>query len=163
MLRIIFFVSICTSIFIPQALLAESYWGAKVATVSVVDNSAFSNSLNVGVFLGADFTKLGSNPVALEADISSKISDGKISGTKWNIQSTALYAAMRTGDSDYFKFKLGAHSTKSTTVAGSGTGQGLSYGFGVGFDNYVIEYTVLMGETSSDSDFNLISFGYQFN
>lgn len=141
--------------------MADGYWGVKGASVNV-DNSAYNSSFNIGAFFGADFTEIGSNPVALEVDITTKLIDGKVSGQNWNAQSSAVYAAMRTAKENYLKVKLGLHSTKTTVSSSSSTGSGLAYGLGFGFSGYEIEYTILKGETSNDADINMLSVGYMF-
>jgi len=141
--------------------MADGYWGVKGASVNV-DNSAYNSSFNIGAFIGADFTEIGSNPVALEVDITTKLVDGKVFGSDWNTQSSAVFAAMRTGKEDYLKVKLGLHNTKTTVGSSSSTGSGLAYGLGFGFSGYEIEYTILKGETSSNADINMLSVGYMF-
>lgn len=161
MKRLILLLSICTTSFFSHSALAGAYFGVEAASVQV-DNAAYSSSLNVGVFLGADFTEIGSNPVAFEVDISRKLSDGKVAGFNWSTQTNALFAAMRTGNEAYLKVKLGVHSTETTVSSSNGTSEGLAYGLGFGINNYEIEYTVLKGKNSSDTDINLISVGYRF-
>lgn len=170
MKRFILLISIFTSMLFTQIAMADGYWGVKASVVDV-DSSAYDgNAINIGVFLGVDVAELGSNPLAIEADINTTLIKGS-GGTSpldfdWGTQTTALYAAMRTGNEDYFKVKLGIHNTKTTVdfsgSSGSGTGSGLSYGFGLKFGEYELDYTVLKGEDSSDADISMISLGFHF-
>ncbi len=142
-------------------VVAEGYWGLKGASVNV-DSSGYSSSINVGAFVGADFTEIGSNPVALEFDYSTKLIDGKVSGLNWDAQTSAIFAAMRTGKEAYLKVKLGLHSSATTVNGAKGTGSGLAYGLGFGIAGYEVEYTIFKGKTSSDADINMLSVGYMF-
>lgn len=169
MKRFIFFISAVTTLF-AQSAMADGYWGVKAAIVNV-DASVYSgNAINAGVFLGVDVAEIGSNPLAVEVDINTTLiqSDGNVGSTgfDWGTQTTALYAAMRTGNEDYLKFKLGFHNTKTSVETlgstGSGSASGLSYGVGFKLGEYEIEYTVLKGEDSNDSDISLISLGFHF-
>ena len=141
--------------------MAEGYWGVKGASVNV-DSSGYSSSLNIGAFIGADFTEIGSNPVALEFDYTTKLIDGKVSGLNWSAQTTAVFAAMRTGKEGYLKVKLGLHSSTTNVNGATGSGNGLAYGLGFGLAGYEIEYTIFKGETSSDTDINMLSVAYMF-
>ena len=170
MKRFILLISIITSMLVTHNSLAEGYWGLSSSVVNV-DNTAYGgNAINIGVFLGVDVSEIGSNPLAIEADINTTLikGTGTVSsvGFKWSTQTTALYAAMRTGNDDYLKVKLGFHNTKTTVnlsgSAGSGSGNGLAYGIGFKFSDYEIGYTVLKGEKSSDADISLISLGFHF-
>jgi len=160
MKKFLYLLGVCALAF-THAAKADVYVAVKGMTVNV-DNAAYSDGLNVGAMFGVDFTQLGSNPVALELDFNTVLDEGKVSGTKWDTQTTAVYAAMRTGSDVYLKAKLGFHSTKTTVGAASGTTSDLAYGFGVGFSDYIIEYTILKPETSAGSDITLLSFGFLF-
>lgn len=142
-------------------IFAEGYFGVKGASVSK-ENSAYQSALNVGVFFGADFTSLGSNNIAMEVDLSAKLSDGTVLGSKWSSQTSAVFAAMRAGTDTFIKVKLGLHETKTTVASSSGSETGLAYGLGFGFGNYELEYTVLKAEKSTGLDTNLFSVGYRF-
>lgn len=170
MKRFILLISVVTSMLFTHTTMADGYWGLKGSLVNV-DNSAYSgDAINVGIFLGVDVAEIGSNPVAVEVDINTTLiqGDGSLGATSfdWGTQTTALYAAMRTGNEDYLKFKLGLHNTKTTVdlsgSSGSGSGTGLSYGVSFKFSDYEIEYTVLNGEESNDADISMISLGFHF-
>ena len=158
-------------LFTPHVVAADSYWGIKTSLVDV-DNSAFSsNALNVGIFIGVDVAEIGPNPLAIEADIGTTLVKGTGSVSSfdfdWGTQTTAIYAAMRTGNDDYFKVKFGAHHTVLTTEfsggsPNSGSENGIAYGFGLKFGEYEVEYTVLKGEDSNDPDISMFSLGFHF-
>ena len=170
MKRLLLITSMLTAMLFNHTAMANGYWGVSGSIVNVDSSNYDGNAINIGVFLGVDVSEIGSNPLAIEADINTTLLKG--SGNvgsldfDWGTQTTALYAAMRTGNDDYFKFKLGLHNTKTSVdfsnSSSSGTGSGLSYGFGLKFSDYEISYTVLKGEDSDDADISLISLGYHF-
>ena len=92
-------ISILASGLLSNSVFAEGYWGVKAATVDLEANN-FSNTLNVGVFVGAEFAQAGSNIISLEGELTTTLIDGdtSISSVDWSVQKMALYAAMRTGN-----------------------------------------------------------------
>ena len=171
MKRSIYLISFVMSTLFIHSAHADGYWGVSGSIVNVDNSSYNGNAINVGVFLGVDVSQIGSSPLAIEADINTTLikGTGEVSTIDfdWSTQTTAVYAALRTGNEDYFKFKLGLHNTKTSVdfsnSSGSGTGTGLAYGIGIKLSNYEIGYTVLKGEDSDDADISLISLGYHFN
>ena len=169
MKRFIFFISVVTTLF-TQSAMADGYWGVKAAMVNVDASSYSGNAINAGVFLGVDVAEIGSNPLAVEVDFNTTLiqGDGSLGATgfDWGTQTTAVYAAMRTGNEDYLKFKLGFHNTKTKVdilgSSGSYSDSDLSYGIGFKLGEYEIEYTVLKGISNNDSDISLISLGFHF-
>jgi len=170
MKRFFIYTVVVTAILFTHNTMAEGYWGVKVGMVNV-DSSAYSgDAMNAGIFLGVDVTEIGSNPLAVEIDFNTTLiqGDGNIGaiGFDWGTQTTAVYAAMRTGNDDYLKFKLGLHNTKTSVdllgTTSSGSGTGLSYGISFKFSDYEIEYTALNGEDSNDADISMISLGFHF-
>ncbi len=165
MKRFILIISILTSSLFSNALLAEGYWGAKVAMVDI-DANNYTSTLNVGLFVGAEFAQAGSNIVSLEGEITTSLvkGDTNVASIDWSVQTLALYAAMRTGQETYLKIKAGIldrEITLSTAGASiSGSDSGLSWGVGFGFNNYEIEYTFIDGD--GGADLNMISLGYMF-
>ena len=159
-----------TAVLFTQHVAADSYWGVKTSLVDVDASSYSGNALNVGVFIGVDVSQIGPNPLAIEADIGTTLikGTGSVSSADfdWTTQTSALFASMRTGNDDYFKVKIGLHSTKTTAEFSSGTisgtGSGLAYGFGLKFSEYEVEYTVLKGEDSNDADISMFSLAYHF-
>lgn len=161
MKRLLFLLSLFTASLFSTSLFAQGYIGVKGSSVTT-ENSAYKSSLNVGLFFGADLNSIGSNNVALEVDLSAKLSDGTVYGTKWSTQTSAIFAALRTAGDTYLKAKLGIHDTKTTVGSGKGSLTGIAYGLGFGFGNYELEYTVLKAEKSNELDINLFSVGYRF-
>lgn len=165
MKRFILIISILASSLLSNAVLAEAYWGAKVATVDI-DANGYTNPLNIGIFVGAEFAQAGSNIVSLEGELTTSLVDGdtNVSGIDWSVQTFALYAAMRTGNETYLKIKAGIldrEITLSTAGASvSGSDSGLSWGVGFGFNNYEIEYTFIDGD--GNTDLSMLSLGYMF-
>ena len=154
------FICIFTFGLLTQTASADSYWGLKATSASVND-SAYSDSVNLGVFVGADINKVGSAPIAVEGEITGTAVAGEVSSVDWTILTAAVYAAMRTGDDDYFKIKVG-YLDSSLEASGSTNKDysGLSYGIGFGFSNVEIEYTLTNGKNSSD--LSMISVAYLF-
>lgn len=160
--RFTLIISILAASLFSNAASAAGYWGAKAASVDV-DANGYSNTLNVGLFVGAEFAQAGSNVVSLEGELTTSIVDGdtNASGIDYSIQTLALYAAMRTGKENYLKVKGGILDREITlSTGGSGSDSGLSWGVGVGFNNYEIEYTFYDGD--GDADISMISVGYLF-
>lgn len=165
MKRFILITSILASSLLSNAVLAEGYWGVKVATVDI-DANGYTTPLNIGLFVGAEFAQAGSNIVSLEGELTTSIIDGdtNVSSIDWSVQTFALYAAMRTGTETYLKIKAGILDREITlTTAGasaSGSDSGFSWGVGFGFSGYEIEYTFIDGD--GGADLNMISLGYMF-
>lgn len=165
MKRFTLIMSLFAACLLGNAASAEGYWGAKVLSVDI-DASGYSNPINLGLFVGAEFGQLGSNIVSLEGEVTTSLIDGdtNVSGIDWSVQTFALYAAMRTGSDNYLKIKAGLldrEITLSTAGASvSGSDSGLSWGVGFGFNNYEIEYTFVDGDGSSD--LSILSLGYMF-
>lgn len=162
MKRFTLIISIFIASLLSSVASAEGYWGAKAASVDV-DTNGYSNALNVGLFVGAEFAQAGSNIVSLEGELTTSIIDGdtNISGIDYSIQTLALYAAMRTGSETYLKVKAGILDRDVTfSTGGSNTDSGLSWGVGFGFNSYEIEYTFFDGD--GDADISMLSVGYLF-
>ncbi len=129
MKRFILIISIIASGLFSHFVLAEGYWGAKVTTVDI-DVNNYSNTLNVGLFVGAEFAQAGSNIVSLEGEYTTSLIDGdtNVAGIDWSVRTMALYAAMRTGKETYLKIKAGlldreiTLSTAGASVSGSDSG-----------------------------------------
>ena len=62
MKRFILIISILASGLLSNAVLAEAYWGAKAAIVDI-NAKKYTNTLNIGLFVGAEFAQAGSNIV----------------------------------------------------------------------------------------------------
>lgn len=163
MKRFMLIICILSSALVSQSVLAEGYWGAKVTTVDIDSNSYPTNTLNVGLFVGAEFAQAGSNIVSLEGELTTSLIDGdtSIAGIDWTVQTFALYAAMRTGNETYLKIKAGILDREITlSTGGSGSDSGLSWGAGIGFSNYEIEYTFVDGD--GGADISMLSLAYMF-
>ena len=165
MKRFALIISLLASALLSNSAFAEGYWGVKAATVDL-DANNYSNTLNVGVFVGAEFAQAGSNIISLEGELTTSIIDGdtNVSGIDWSVRTMALYAAMRTSGETYVKLKAGLLDREITLSAAggsiSGSDSGLSWGVGLGFSNYEIEYTFIDGD--GGSDLSIISLGYMF-
>lgn len=161
MKRFILFFGLGTALLFTHAAMADGYWGVKGA-IFQYKSSSVTSPINVGAFAGVDVTELGSNPLAIEADITTSLIKGKSGGTEFGQQTTAFYAALRTAKTEYFKVKLGTHNTTTSVGSSNSSYSALSYGIGFGFNDYEIEYTVLKAKNSSYDDISMISVGYRF-
>lgn len=152
---------------VSHPVLAEGYWGAKVTQVDV-DANQYQNAYNAGIVVGAEFGTLGSNNiVSLEGEFTTTIIKGDVATQEWDMQTFALYAALRTGKDVYLKAKAGL-ANWDLTLSGGGTADdtGLSYGFGGGFKlsnghTLEIEYSVIEGD-SGNSDITMLGVNYLF-
>lgn len=158
MKRFILFLTIITSAVFAHSVMADGYWGVK-GGIFQFKNSGVTSPINAGVFLGVDVAEIGANSIAIEGDINMSLIEGKSSGINFGLQTTALYVAMRTGSENFFKVKLGSHNTTTSVGSSNSSHSDLSYGIGIGFDGYEIEYTILKGQTD---DVSLLSVGYHF-
>ena len=162
MKRFMLITAILASSLLSNAVLAEGYWGVKAATVDI-DANGYSNTLNIGLFVGAEFAQAGSNIVSLEGELTTSLIDGdtRIGGVDWSVQTFAIYAAMRTGNETYLKIKGGILDREITfNIPGSSSDSGLSWGIGFGFSDYEIEYTFFDGD--GNADISMLSLGYMF-
>lgn len=162
MKRFMLITAILASTLLSNAALAEGYWGVKAATVDI-DAGGYSNTLNIGLFVGAEFAQAGSNIVSLEGELTTSLIEGDtpISGVDYSVRTMAIYAAMRTEKETYLKIKAGILDREITfNVPGSSSDSGLSWGVGFGFSDYEIEYTFFDGDGSAD--ISMISLGYLF-
>lgn len=160
--RFLLIISLLTASLFNNIAFAEGYWGAKASSIDT-EISNYTNTLNVGLFVGAEFGQLGSNIVSLEGEITTSIIDGdtNVAGRDWEVQTLAVYAAMRTGTDFYVKVKAGILDREITfSSGGTSSDDGLSWGIGFGFNNYEIEYTFFDGDGNTDS--SMISLGYLF-
>lgn len=166
MKHFILIISILASALFSNSVLAEGYWGVKAASVNVDNSSYNKDAINVGVFVGAEFAQAGSNIISLEGEFTTSIVDGgtTIASIDWSVQTLALYAAMRTGNETYLKVKAGLLDREITLSSPgasiSGSDSGFSWGAGVGFNGYEIEYTFIDGD--GGADLSMISLGYIF-
>ena len=162
MKRFVLITSILASALFSNSVLAEGYWGIKAATVDI-DAGGFSNTLNAGLFVGAEFAQAGSNIVSLEGELTTSVIEGDtpINGVDYSVRTMAIYAAMRTGKETYLKIKAGILDREITfNIPGSSSDSGLSWGVGFGFSDYEIEYTFFDGDGSADM--SMLSLGYMF-
>lgn len=133
------------------------------------DIDALDNTTNAGVLIGVPFISDRNMSAALEGEFTTTVSkgDAHIFGNRgeWDINTIALYGALRTAGPFYFKAKAGYLSEDvSISVPGikaSGTDSGFSYGIGAGWrltggSRLEVEYTLI------ESDVNFLSLGFIF-
>ncbi len=145
------------------------YIGAKTGLVTV-DDSAFDDALNAGVLVGYEVPAEGSLSWAIEAELTTSVSDGDFEafGVKgdWNIDTQALYGVMKFGDSLYGKIKLGVLredvSASAGGVSADASDSGLAWGLGGGFR--ATDYLDVEAEYSQiESDAAFISVGVNYH
>lgn len=148
------------------ALAEDSPWygGIQVGQFSV-DQSEFDSTNGVGVMLGYKVNNL----VSIEGVLTTTGEDGDLTvqGVQgdWDLNTSAVYAAIRSSGNLYFKGKLGyLHEKVNASIVGlsfSGSDSGVSYGVGAGWRigdglGLELEYTII----EEDADF--ISLGVNF-
>ena len=131
------------------------FFGAKTGPM-IIDVNGVSDPVNTGVVVGYDIGAVVAD-LALEGELTTTTGDGKISGNKVNLDTAALYLAVRTGGPIYLKAK-GGFLQASGDVDESGASYGIGVGFGIGIAQLELEYT----QTSIDPDLAFISVGVQF-
>lgn len=137
---------------------ADWFFGAKTGPMIIdVSGSGVSDPVNTGVVVGYDIGAVVAD-LALEAEITTTTGDGKISGDKVDLDTQALYLAIRTGGPIYFKAKGGFLQVDGPGGTDSGASYGIGVGFGIGIAQLELEYT----QTSVDPDLAFVSVGVQF-
>lgn len=146
------------------------YIGGKVGIMTVDDN-AFNDATNAGVVLGYEFPSRTAASFAIEAEFTTSVSDGdfRVFGVNgdWDMDTQALYAAVRFGHQFYAKGRIGYLNEDVTARAGGFSANdddsGLSAGLGGGWrvNEHVsleAEYTLI----EEDVDFWSIGLNVSF-
>lgn len=153
------------------ALAEGPYIGAKVGIMDADDvgGASFDSATNGGILVGYDFGS-GDMGMAIEAEFTTTVSDGDISylgaSGDWDVDTFAVYGALRYGQDFYFKAKLG-YLNEDVSISGaggsvSGDDSGLSVGLGGGYkfsDTMAIEaeWTLI------EEDIDFLSLGVNFS
>ena len=137
---------------------ADWFFGAKTGPM-LIDANGFSDTTNTGVVVGYDIGAVVAD-LALEGEITTTTSDGKFSGAKVDLDTQALYLAVRTGGPIYFKAKGGFVNEELTVGNVSAKDSGVSYGIGLGFGIGIAQLELEL--TTIDSDIMFLSVGAQF-
>lgn len=144
------------------------YFGVKMAQMTS-DINALDPATNAGVLVGIPLVADRAMSVSLEGEFTSTVSkgDARLSGYngQWDINTLALYGALRSGGPVYFKAKAGYLSEDVSIsrpgVLATGSDSGLSYGLGIGWrlsggSRLEVEYTLV------EKDVNMLSLGFIF-
>ena len=137
---------------------ADWFFGAKTGPM-LIDATGFSDTTNTGVVVGYDIGAVVAD-LALEAEITTTTSDGKFSSAKVDLDTQALYLAVRTGGPIYLKAKGGFVNEELTVGSVSASDSGVSYGVGLGFGIGIAQLELEL--TTIDSDIVFFSVGAQF-
>jgi len=134
----------------------------------MVSPSEFQDATSTGLVLGFKLSDTASGSLAIEGEFTNSSSETlTVLGTSgtWDIDTTAVYLAYRTGGDAYFKGKMGYLDEKvNASIAGasiSGSDSGLSFGIGGGWKigkstSLELEYTII------EQDVNFVSVGFNF-
>ena len=134
-------------------------FGANTGTM-VIDVSGVSNPTNVGFMAGYEIG-IGIGDLAFEAEMTNSVSSGSAGSSDVDIDTRALYVALRTAGPVYFKGRMGTLQ-EEISISGfpSETDNGSSIGVGVGFSlglvQLELDYTVI------EQDVNYLSVGVVF-
>ncbi len=144
------------------------YLGAKTGQMNF-DVSGVSNDRGDGLFLGYEWSTGDNLGIAVEYEYTTTSADFRYMGQRGDLDfdTHALYAAIRYGETFYFKAKLGfireeakfkfGGVSVSDNDTGASTGIGVGYRFGKNF--FVeAEYTII----ESDVDYFSIGAAFQF-
>jgi hypothetical protein len=131
----------------------------------------FDEATNAGALLGYEFFNKDIVYVSAEAEFTTTVSDGdaKLSGQKgnWDIDSRAVYLAVRVGDSLFAKARYGLAWVDVSVDAGgrslSDSDSGGSWGASFGW-NFSEHWGIQAGGVVVDSDVDYwsLGLGYRF-
>jgi hypothetical protein len=147
-----------TGLLVATSASADIYIGAKTGPM-MIDASGVDDPVNTAVMLGYEQGFILGD-VGVEAEISRTASDGEFAGNKVEVDTEALYLAVRTPGVVYFKARAGIlHeevSIGSASEDDTGASMGVGLGFGLGILQIEIEYTVV------EEDIDFLSVGIKF-
>lgn len=134
----------------------DLYYAVKIGQM-LTESPDYGASTNLGVTVGKRLT----NMFTAEGEYTTSISDGSTSGDDtFSISSLGAYAAYRPVDSS-FKAKVGYVNLESEISNGYSSSDGyVSYGIGFGGDTFMVEYTIMGGDTGNQ--INYLSLGIYF-
>ncbi len=133
------------------------YYGAKTGTM-VVDGSS-KDPKNASLVVGYDLGLVVAD-VGLEGELSRTINDGEFGNSKFQLDTNAVYVAVRTAGPFYFKAR-GGYIDTNYSISGigggdSGTSYGVGLGLGLGLLQIELEYTLI------DDHSKYLTLGVQF-
>lgn len=144
------------------AAMAEGVYGGVKLGLVKLDVSGADDATNGGLVLGYEFAGDDSMRIAVEGEFTTALSDGDVTGGgNWDMNTAALYAAIRMGGEAYLKLKAGVVNANESGAIVLTDNTGGSYGIGAGMkigDGEIeAEYTIL-GE-----NIDFLSIGYNIH
>lgn len=141
---------------------AELLIGAKAGVVDY-DIAGSDPGVNGSFKLGFEIFDLVAADIAIEAEVSTSLTDGEIFGADASLDTRGIYASLITAGPVYFIGRLGYVDAEVDIGGVSFDDSGSSMSAGVGFSTaglrWEIEYTTFEVE---DTDINYITLGLSF-
>lgn len=161
MLRIktFFLVAVLGLVAAPQAWAGDLFFGAKTGPM-ILDISDISDATNTGIVVGYELLGVLLGDLAVEGELTTTTGDGELNNDKVEVDTKAVYLALRSAGPFYFKAKVGYIDVDvevgKTSSSESGTSYGVGVGFGIGIAQLELEYTQI------EADIAFVSLGVQF-
>lgn len=124
-----------------------------------VDVPGVSNPTNIGLMAGYEIG-VGVGDIAFEGEITRTLSPGSFLGADVEVETEALYVALRTAGPVYFKGRLGTLQEEVRIGSTSGSETGSSVSLGVGFSLALVQLELDM--TVVEEDVTYFSVGVVF-
>ncbi|HEX7027050.1 MAG TPA: hypothetical protein VF268_07395, partial [Gammaproteobacteria bacterium] len=141
---------------------AELLIGAKAGAVDY-DIGGSDPGVNGSFRLGFEVFDLVAADIAVEAEVSTSLTDGEIGGADASLDTTGVYASLITAGPVYFIGRVGYVDAEvdigGTTFDDSGTSMGAGIGISTAGLRWEIEYTTFEVE---NVDINYITLGLSF-
>jgi hypothetical protein len=143
-----------------SAWAGDWIFGAKTGPV-MFDVSGISDATNTGVMVGYEQgVVLGD--LALEGEYTTTTGSGELNNKDVDVNTKAIYLALRTAGPFYFKAKGGYLKVDgdigASSISDSGASYGVGFGLGLGIVQFELEYT----QTSLEDTMAFASLGVQF-
>jgi len=142
----------------PQLFAGGLYFGAKTGrmildnTTTVLLNGIDTQPTNASLLVGYEIMGIVIGDLAVEGEISRTMSSGVSNGQDVDVESSAVYATLRTAGPFYFKVKTGFVNQNvirgSVSASETGASSGAGIGIGIGVAQLELEWTVLKNDTS---------------
>lgn len=169
-----------TKLWMTATVLAASLYAATASAEIVIgvkggavdyDVEGSDPGVNGSIQLAFDILDIGIADIALEGEYSTSLTDGEIdlglATVDTSLESTALYASLRTAGPIYVIARVGYAKTEVEAGGFSEDDSGVATGVGVGFSmglRMEIEYTKYTPEfdTFGDVDVEYLTLGFAF-
>jgi hypothetical protein len=158
-IKIFFLVVVLGLVAVPQTWAGDLFFGAKTGPM-ILDVSGVSDATNTGVVVGYELLGVLLGDLAVEGELTTTTGDGELNNDKVEVDTKAVYLALRSAGPFYFKAKAGYLNVDvdvgETSSSDSGTSYGVGVGFGIGIAQLELEFTKI------DKDIAFVSVGVQF-